>query len=290
MRDETTEPTPAEPRQSPHQELAASLSTPHNPVRAAMEAFFRMLTVGALSGFVAGAVASAVIIFANGLLESAGIAETNLFEGMSTGDVLVLLVQRGAFGTLPGMMYFGARPWMNDAGRLRGLAYGLVLLAVLGAVDLSADTADFQAGGSEGLKVLLFGGAFVILGLLIAPMFDWLSRSLAPMSRDSFKGLGTIVALLLSFMLVLEIVIPVAVGFQREGLLRLFLTAAPIHFIVVLTFAGTAFFNFVHPFDRISELLDRPRAALAAYALLAVPVVTGAGLTMWNVLQIMSQG
>ena len=66
-----------------------------------------------------------------------------------------------------------------------GLVFGVLLLAVLGSA-IEGDNFDFYVFGPRTLNVAMFASLFILFGLLVAPLFDFVNRALpAPRSARS---------------------------------------------------------------------------------------------------------
>jgi len=95
------------------------------------------------------------------------------------------------FGLATGIVYMLVRRWLPD-GRLGGLAYGALLLVLVGSriEPLRADNPDFDLVGPSWLALAAFGALVVTHGMLVAALAAWYSRRLAPLSVSSWAWLG----------------------------------------------------------------------------------------------------
>jgi hypothetical protein len=103
------------------------------------------------------------------------------------------------FGLATGIVYILVRRWL-PAGRLGGLAFGALLLVLVGSriEPLRADNPDFDLVGPSWLALATFGALVVIHGMLVAALAARYSRSLAPFSAGSRAWLGYAPLLLLA--------------------------------------------------------------------------------------------
>ena len=161
--------------------------------RRAIEAFARTVTIGALAGFAAGLIAGGV--GSRLAMRISGILTEPAFRGVLTendnviGEITVggtasLILLAGIFGVAGGLLYVAMRPWVADAGRWRGLAFGVVLLAMLGSLIIKADNPDFHQFGPPAVNVAMFASLAVLFGLLLPP-FERILRALPPPSLSS---------------------------------------------------------------------------------------------------------
>lgn len=88
-------------------------------------------------------------------------------------------------GTFLGFVYLAVRRWL-PRGRLGGLVFGLILLAVAAtrADPLRPDNKDFDIVGPGWVSVLVFSVVVVGYGLLVAAVAGRYSRALPSINRD----------------------------------------------------------------------------------------------------------
>ena len=111
---------------------------------------------------------------------------------ISTGGTIGFVVFTALFfGLATGIIYMLVRRWL-PAGRLGGLAYGGLLLVLVGSriEPLRADNPDFDIVGPSWVALTAFGALVVAHGMLVAALAARYSRSLAPFSRNSRAWLG----------------------------------------------------------------------------------------------------
>lgn len=192
-------------------------------------------------------------------------ANGNTIGDLTLPGTLALVVFSGVFeGLIGGLLYLALRPWLAPLGKWRGLAFGVVVLALMGHAVLEPDNFDFRFFGMVGLNVALFAALFVVYGAGIAPLFDRLARA---MDRSrlvaAFAWLGAVPAVLF---------IALGIGGTVAGFLGLNPEFRPAFGLLVL---GTLLAGAL---GRV--IGERRPASLAVVALpvLAGAVVTGSGL------------
>lgn len=137
---------------------------------------------GALAGIVAGGVGSRIAMrisaLATGPLCPGMVTDNrNRCGEITLGGTLALILFAGAFaGIAGGLVYTAIRPWLTRLGRWRGLAFGLLLLAIFGSAIINGENRDFGRFGPPILNVLLFAALFPLFGILIAPFVEQVER------------------------------------------------------------------------------------------------------------------
>ncbi len=144
---------------------------------------------------------------------------------ISTGGTIgFVLFTALFFGLATGIVYMLVRRWL-PAGRLGGLAYGALLLVLVGSriEPLRADNPDFDLVGPSWLALAAFGALVMTHGMLVAALATWYSRRLAPFSASSRAWLGY------APLLALLPIFPVLAVFGAGGAVALFVgkTAGP---------------------------------------------------------------
>jgi hypothetical protein len=131
---------------------------------------------------------------------------------ISTGGTVGFVVFTALFfGLVTGIVYMIIRRWL-PTGRLGGLAYGALLLVLVGSriEPLRADNPDFDLVGPSWVAVAAFGALVVTHGMLVAALAARYSRRLAPFSAGSRAWLGY--APLLALVPILPVLAIVAAG------------------------------------------------------------------------------
>ena len=108
-------------------------------------------------------------------------ANGNSIGEITAGGTLLLVVFGGAAGgVIGGLLHAAARPSLPPAGARRALAFGLLLLAMLGYSVLDPENPDFRRFGSPIVNVGLFAALTVVFGMIVAWLSVRLHRALAP--------------------------------------------------------------------------------------------------------------
>jgi len=254
-----------------------------------VEPLVRALTAATLSGFVAGLIAGGVgsriamriVAITAGDADQGAItdAEATVGEITAGGTVFLVFVGGGA-GALGGLLYLAVRHWLADAGRWKGLVFGLLLLAAFGSAIIEADNPDFDRFGYRTLNIAMFASLYIIFGALLPPLFDRVERGLPrPSLRPS--GLGALVAYGFGLLLLLPALASVGFLAQQKTLLLL------LYALLAMPLAGLALGRANGGFERLSDLRGRPTLLAAALVLLALPLVVGTTLDVRAVVDIL---
>lgn len=209
---------------------------------------FRAMGIGVAAGFVAGFVAGGVgsrlamklVALVAGPDARGRTTENGNTIGVFSSDTIFLLIMGASIGTLGGLLYMALRLWLARAGRWRGLAFGAVLLALGGALIIEEPNFDFTRFGIPVLNVALFAALYLVFGIIVAPLADWLDRRspaiiFAEAGRLGVGGAFGIAALAaLPALLVLGAVLGVGGG--------LLVLAAPLCAVAGLVGLGARFF------------------------------------------------
>ncbi|MSQ15394.1 MAG: hypothetical protein EXR50_05980 [Dehalococcoidia bacterium] len=150
----------------------------------------RLAAIGAASGLMAGAlvgglggrVAMRISAMAGDEAIQGQLTTNENIVGQITLDGSLALIFFGALfpGLIGGLLYVAVRRWLPGPQRWQGLAYGILLLLVLGSMIIESDNQDFVRFGPPLLNVLLFASLFPLFGLTIAPLANWLDRTFPP--------------------------------------------------------------------------------------------------------------
>ncbi len=242
----------------------------------------RTIAVGALSGAVAGAIAGGIggriamriVAITAGDADQGAITDAEEVVGVISADGTVFLIfLGGAFGAFGGLVYMGARRWLADAGPLRGLAYGSLLLAMFGWAIIEGDNPDFDRFGYRTLNIGMFAAIFIAFGFLLVPLLDWMERSL-PRPSLSAGGLGSLAAYGFGLLLALAVLGFAGSGGGEENQRAAF-TLLPLYALVAVPAAGLLIARLGGRFERLSDLRGRWPLLAAALAVLAIPVALG---------------
>jgi len=241
---------------------------------------------GALAGAIAGALAGGV--GGRIAMRITAIMATDAEQGALTdagervGDItfegtLALIFFGGIFsGVLGGFVFAATSRWFRDAGRATGVLFGVFLLATLGWGVIEGDNFDFATFGAVTANLAMFAAIFLLFGVLVAPLYDWI-RSSFPRPSLTVGGLAVLPAYALGLLMTAGLLGAVAAGFGAEGSKRWFFTIVPAYLILAMPLAAILIGR-RRRFDRVSELKDDPLAIAAALAVIILPVVVGVAL------------
>ncbi len=214
----------------------------------------RLWAIGAVSGLIAGAlvgglggrIAMRISAMAGGeAIQGQLTANENIVGQITLDGTLFLIIFAGMFqGLIGGILYMAVRRWLPGPQRWRGLAYGILLLLVLGSVIIESDNQDFVRFGPPLLNIFLFASLFPLFGLAIAPLVNWLDRSFPPATtaRLGKAALLYLLAIPLLFILVVGFglaaipfaAVPVVIGLALAALARAFDGSLPLASRIVL--------------------------------------------------------
>ena len=247
---------------------------------------------------IAGGVGSRIAMRVSGI--AAGSAKQGfLTEGenavgeITLSGTVVLVVFSGFIGATGGLIYLATRRWVADAGRWSGLAFGVLLLAMLGSAIIEGDNFDFYVFGPRTLNLAMFASLFILFGLLVAPLFERVHRALpAPPLR---KKLGTLMlpsdyslaglARLAAQALGVAVVVPTAILIVAS-LDSLVFGLLPAYLLFVVPTAAGLLARASGGVERLSDLRIDRRAIVAALAVLVLPLVLGLVLNVQAIAEI----
>ena len=139
------------------------------------------IAAGLGGGFLAGLLARiAMHVIALATPAQPGLlTESGAVVGAITSEGSAFVVVAGAFVGLPaGLVYLGVRRWLPAGRWARSLTFGAVSLCLGGSLMISAGNADFDRVGTPGLDIVVFVLSFVIAGMAISVLAEWLDRRL----------------------------------------------------------------------------------------------------------------
>ena len=249
------------------------------------------IPIAGLAGFVAGVIAggagSRIAMRVSGI--AAGSAKQGfLTEGenavgeITLSGTLILVLFSGFIGATGGLIYLATRRWVADAGRWRGLVFGVLLLAMLGSAIIVGDNFDFYVFGPRTLNVAMFAALFIVFGLLVAPLFERVHRALPPPPLREKLGALLLpgdyspagLARLAAQAMGVAVVVPTAILIVAS-LDSLVFGLLPAYLLVVVPTAAGLLARASGRFERLSDLRTDRRLILAALAVLALPLVLG---------------
>lgn len=203
-------------------------------VMALVQTVIRQAAIGAIAGFLVGALvigvgARLIMRLAAMLADPAmGIALTE--NGNRVGEItldgtLAILIFTGAmFGWLGGIVVMAVRPWLPASGWRRGTAAGAIGFAVAGSSALEAgENGDYKRFGILGVNICLFTLLPFLFGVAVVPVIDALDRRV-PRSLPSLRrGLaaGGLSALMVLLSVPLITFVFAAIALEPPGLLLL---------------------------------------------------------------------
>lgn len=133
------------------------------------------------------------------------ITEAEAVVGQITLGGTIFLLLAGTFaGVTGGIIWMTLRSWLYPLGRWRGPVFGAIVLGTFGSALLDSGNFDFTSFGSPLLNLAMFAAIFVLFGLLVVPLADWLDRTLPlvpshepiGLARGALYGVLTLLAAL----------------------------------------------------------------------------------------------
>jgi hypothetical protein len=196
--------------------------------------FVRTVSGGVAAGMIAGLLVGGVggrLVMRILALTSASQATGLLTENgnrvgeITLGGTVALLIFGGLFlGAAGGIAYLALRRWLRGPPWLKGLEFGLFLLAVAGPLVLEPENQDFFRLRPRPLAVGMFAALFPLYGLAVAPLAERLMRSfpsLLPPRPALVAYLPLIPGFLVAFPLTIGVAAFGAVAWAVRGSTRL---------------------------------------------------------------------
>lgn len=245
-----------------------------------IERVLRPAGAALVAGLVAGAVASGAARVAMRLSALAAdpcigvLTENDNPCGVFTlGGTFSLIFFGAIFTGVPGaVLYAVFSPWLRPLGRWRGAVFGVLALAASGFVVFDSENVDFDRFGPPLLNVATFAVAYLVFGLVVAPVFDAVERRLPrlpprrPIRPATLVGYG---------LMALSLVPILLVGVGSLGLGFVILAA-----VAVIHELGEAV-------ARARERGTTPPILRTAYAIPLILVVAGSVVTASSVADIL---
>lgn len=200
---------------------------PVAPVRS-LFGLVRHVFVGGLAGVAAGVVVGGVgsRVFmrvagaASGTRGAGRVTEAGFTVGeVTAGGTLQLVIFIGIISGIVGaVMYLAMQPWIEWAGRWRGVAFGVLLFALTSATSdvMNPDNIDFFILGNAPLLVGLIIALFIAYGVLVDVTFRWLNQRL-PGDEEGWRAVGIVYAVLAAFGVLLGLSLGSAILIGGEG-------------------------------------------------------------------------
>jgi hypothetical protein len=141
------------------------------------------IAAGLTGGFVAGLLArTAMRVIALATPGQSGLlTENGAVVGAITSDGTAFVIVAGAFLGLPaGLVYLGIRRWLPAGRWPRSVAFGALSLCLGGGLIITAANPDFARLGTPGLDIAVFVLSFLVAGMAISVVAEWLDVRLPP--------------------------------------------------------------------------------------------------------------
>ena len=156
-------------------------------------------------------------------------------------------------------------------------------MAIFGSAIIKNDNPDFRLFGPPALNIAMFASIFVVFGLLIAPIYDWVAAVAQALPEPSFRrsGLPSFAGHAFGVVLLLSALGGVGIVATGGGTLIL-----PSYVLIVVPIASVLIRRRAGQFDRLSDLRGHDAAMRAALAVLALPVVLGVAFNVMAIVDI----
>jgi hypothetical protein len=143
---------------------------------------------GLIAGVIAGGVGSRLAMRIMTLTSHPAVRGLETDFGATVGKItlggtLFLLILGGILGMAGGILYLAIRPLLPLNGWLRGLVFGLLLLAMVGRFLVDPGNPDFLILSPAGLAVVMFSALPILYGLLFVPLHQFLKPRIAGVRR-----------------------------------------------------------------------------------------------------------
>ena len=239
---------------------------------------YRLLAVAAMSGFAGGFLAgiwARIAMRASGFFtddRNRGLLTDNdaVVGNMTLSGTLSIAMFGGVIGIVAGLLYVGIRRWLPGRGWQRPLAFGVLLLAVLGFVIMDKSNPDYRLFGPAWMNIGTFSLAYIVMGFTVGTIAEYLQTRLpAPGAADQSRRGNVVAGILMA---------PFAF-FGGLGLIFIVVGTTGIGALVLLAIACT-WIPVVRPnwTLRLPSFLQQPETF--AYATLAIPSLFGLALTL----------
>jgi hypothetical protein len=137
---------------------------------------------GALAGLLVGGIGGRIVMRLSAIAAGPEVAGAITENGATVGEItaegtLALLLFGGLLsGIAGGVILAIIAPWLRWAGAVRGLVFGVFVLAVGGRTVIDASNFDFAILQPAWLNVLMFSALFVLFGIAAVFLLDRLER------------------------------------------------------------------------------------------------------------------
>jgi hypothetical protein len=253
----------------------SSMSRIDAALRAFAAAAIAGVFAGVLTGGVLGRIAMRITALTAGEADQGRLTDAEEVVGAITLEgTRGLIIFIGSFaGFYGGVLYAGARPWLANTGRLRGLAFGALLLASGGWLVIEHENFDFHEFGYATLNIAMYVAIFLAFGIVVAPVFEWVVRRIPDVALRP-SGIAAIAARAFGLLGLLGS-LGVGMGAGADvggwwGLIPAFLLLASVITVVRLSMPDGGVRS---PADGFGVPLAR-----VAFAALVIPIALGAML------------
>lgn len=206
--------------------------------------------------------------------EAAGLVTENgntVGEVTVGGTVALIVFGGGLGGLLASIVVVGAEPWLRWMGPLRGLGFGLAVLAAY-AYHEPFESFDFLLLDPPALNVAMFGGLFIGFGFAVSGVYWLLDRRLPPAGDDIQIGYLVLASfgMMPLFMAALFFTTPSFCACEPAHLIGLTILVMVASTVITLAASASA---------AVPRWLSRT-VTLTGYGALAVLLVTGLSRTL----------
>jgi hypothetical protein len=137
---------------------------------------------GALAGLLVGGIGGRIVMRLSAIAGGPEVAGAITENGATVGEItaegtMALLLFGGLFsGISGGVILAMVAPWLRWAGAVRGLVFGVFVLAVAGPAVIDASNFDFLILQPAWLNVVMFSALFLLFGVAAVILLDGLER------------------------------------------------------------------------------------------------------------------
>jgi hypothetical protein len=165
----------------------------------------RNLAPGVIAGFVAGLVVGGagsrlamriLALTSDEFVRGAGTEAGATIGEITLEGTLFLLVAGSILGILGGILYTALRSLVPGSGAMRGLLFGLLLLALTGRFLVDPNNPDFVILSPAPLAVAMFAALPVLYGLMMVPLAERLDIKVRATGHLAFVLVPVVVALI----------------------------------------------------------------------------------------------
>ncbi len=173
-----------------------------------MPGILRKADIGILSGLLGGLVIAAVSRIAMrwvAIVDSSGMEQAGVNTGF-TGETIWLMIIVPLSAAKGGLIFVLIRGWLPGPRAMNGLAFGILVLLVIGVPLLFIDEA--FSYGPTATTLLFFGGLFVTFGIAVSAIVGGLERVWTADGRGRTVTIVASVPLVLAGIVSVPIVVP----------------------------------------------------------------------------------